>query len=367
MKLFTTPVSVVAGDLLKPLCKPEEVLFLDIETTGLSPSKAQIYLIGALTFHADSGWMLRQWFADRLSAEAEILKDFFSLAASRRLLIHYNGDRFDLPFLKRCAAQYGIRPPFAAQKSLDLYRVARRLRKLFPTEHVKQQSMEHFLGISREDHLQGADLIPVYQDWLLTNAPDLLQTLRLHNQEDVLSLPALLSLLSYRDFFSGSFECMQPKVEESRLSFPFRSAISLPKPVSCRLSSFDLSALEDCLTLTVPVYRGAFLHYFKNYRDYYFLPMENRAIHKSVAEFVDRSMRVKASAKTAYTVREGLFIPLPGQAEALQEASPGLLFFRRSHQDKTLYTELCPPLLSDCCFRLTYLHSVLKEGGVLSS
>ena len=95
--------------------------------------------------------------------------------------------------------------------------------------------------------------------------------------------------------------------------------------------------------------------------------MENRAIHKSVAEFVDRSMRVKASAKTAYTVREGLFIPLPGQAEALQEASPRLLFFRRSHQDKTLYTELCPPLLSDCRFRLTYLHSVLKKGGVLSS
>ena len=81
------------------------LLFFDIETTGLSPSSAQIYLIGALCFPKKGPAVLRQWFAASLFEEQELLRSFFAFAAPFRTLVHFNGQRFDLPFLSACSAQ----------------------------------------------------------------------------------------------------------------------------------------------------------------------------------------------------------------------------------------------------------------------
>ena len=40
----------------------EKILFLDIETTGLSPSSSQLYLIG-IAYYEQSTWHIKQWFA----------------------------------------------------------------------------------------------------------------------------------------------------------------------------------------------------------------------------------------------------------------------------------------------------------------
>ena len=40
---------------------------------------------------------------------------------------------------------------------------------------------------------------------------------------------------------------------------------------------------------------------------------EDCAIHKSVGQYVDRSARKKATAKTCYTRAAGLFVPQPLQ------------------------------------------------------
>ena len=76
MKEFTRPEAVSLSYPLRSLGDPDDFLFLDIETTGLTPETAQIYLIGALSHTEDTGWTLRQWFADSLSSEEEILRAF---------------------------------------------------------------------------------------------------------------------------------------------------------------------------------------------------------------------------------------------------------------------------------------------------
>ena len=121
MQLFQIAEAVIFDYPLRKLGVLEDFLFLDIETTGLSPANAQIYMIGALSYAEKSGWMLRQWFADSLSAEEECLRSFFDFAKDFRILIHYNGDSFDLPFLSRCASQYGMSCPLDEIQSLDLY------------------------------------------------------------------------------------------------------------------------------------------------------------------------------------------------------------------------------------------------------
>ena len=48
--------------------------------------------------------------------------------------------------------------------------------------------------------------------------------------------------------------------------------------------------------------------FYSNYKDYYYLPEEDQAIHKSVAEFVDRAYRMQASASNCYTRKPGQFL-----------------------------------------------------------
>ena len=45
-------------------------------------------------------------------------------------------------------------------------------------------------------------------------------------------------------------------------------------------------------------------------KDYYFLPLEDRAIHKSIGEFMDKKFRKAATASTCYEKFSGSFLPI---------------------------------------------------------
>ena len=61
----------------------KDLVFLDIETTGLTPATSSIYLIGAV-YHQQMEWHIRQWFSDSLNSEQEILEDFFSFIKNNK-------------------------------------------------------------------------------------------------------------------------------------------------------------------------------------------------------------------------------------------------------------------------------------------
>ena len=94
-------------------CKMEELLFLDIETTGLSPKTSDLYLIG-VAYYQKHTWHVCQYFAESLEQEKEVLKNFAVLARSFKYAIHYNGDRFDVPYLKAKYEKYGFEDTLGA-------------------------------------------------------------------------------------------------------------------------------------------------------------------------------------------------------------------------------------------------------------
>ena len=49
-------------------CSREEILFIDIETTGLSPKNSDLYLIGT-GFVEDGKWVVRQFFGENADEE----------------------------------------------------------------------------------------------------------------------------------------------------------------------------------------------------------------------------------------------------------------------------------------------------------
>lgn len=99
----------------------KELLFFDIETTGFSGDTSQLYLIGC-TYHDGFGWKLIQWFADTRDSEGQLLEAFFTFMERFKVLVHFNGDGFDIPYLLKRCKHLGLNYNFDKITSLDLYK-----------------------------------------------------------------------------------------------------------------------------------------------------------------------------------------------------------------------------------------------------
>ena len=101
-------------------------VFYDIETTGLSRNSTYLYLIGAVGIE-DETWYFYQWMAENASEEETILRIFSQFLQQYNLMISYNGERFDQPYLEARYEKYGIPSPFTGKQSLNLYLILKPL------------------------------------------------------------------------------------------------------------------------------------------------------------------------------------------------------------------------------------------------
>ena len=143
-------------------------VFYDIETTGLSRNSTYLYLIGAVGIE-DETWNFYQWMAENASEEETILRIFSQFLQQCDLLISYNGDRFDQPYLEARYEKYGISSPFTGKQSLDLYLTLKPLKSLLKLSAMKQPCMEEFLGIKDRIYDNGKECIKLYKDFLKKN------------------------------------------------------------------------------------------------------------------------------------------------------------------------------------------------------
>jgi Predicted exonuclease len=94
---------------------------LDIETTGLNNKYAYVYLIGVLNYdYSTRSYKLIQYFAEGKNEEVQILRAFVDDFNPDSLIVTYNGDTFDIPFLKARLQKYNIMFEFKVTK--DIYR-----------------------------------------------------------------------------------------------------------------------------------------------------------------------------------------------------------------------------------------------------
>lgn len=143
---------------LEHLAPLDQILFLDIETTGFLSSESAIYLIGS-AFYSEGNWIIRQWFAQSPDEEHELIRSFLDFAKKFSYLIHYNGNSFDLPFVKRKASQYGLNCRFNEMEGLDIYRRIAPYKNFLKLSDCKLKTVELFLGVKREDTYGGGELI----------------------------------------------------------------------------------------------------------------------------------------------------------------------------------------------------------------
>ena len=362
---FLLSDSIYADSLPELLgCNKEEILFLDIETTGLSPKNSDLYLIG-VAYYQKRTWHVCQYFAESIEHEAEILKNFAGLAKSFKYAIHYNGDKFDIPFLEAKYEKYEMESPFRGLRSYDLYKVISPYKEQLGLPDCKQKTVELYLGINREDKYDGGKLIKVYKDYVVSKSPDLLKLLLLHNLEDVKGMFGLLPMLQYQTFFNRfrNLPKVSIRTDEELVDadydyeLPLRAKkvqanyyedfngqkktevymklvlpVTLPSSLSGNLDNCYFKIVGNEATLRVPLYETELKYYYSNYKDYYYLPHEDMAIHKSIASFVDNAYREKATPENCYTKKEGQYL--------LEWDLVFAPFFKEDYEDKRFFFDL---------------------------
>ncbi len=343
-----------------------ELLFFDIETTGFSGDYASVYLIGCIWHNGDS-WILTQYFADTRESEPDLLDAFFELMKTKHILVHFNGDGFDIPFLQKRCLFYDKDWNFNSIESFDIYKKTRQLKKILGLESIKQKSVERFLGISREDKFNGGQLIEVYERYLENQSENLKHLLILHNADDLKGMPQILPILAYSNFLNGDFVFKNQEnfdltsAEESskrHLLLHYESPISLVSRISFSNDEMHFYADENKLTLDVPLFSGELKRFYDDFQNYFYMIYEDCAIHKSVGQYVDRTARKKATARTCYTRANGLFLPQP-----LLEDGHTIWHecLRSEYKSKQLFTPFSDKLFKDSDVAVSYLKYYLKK------
>lgn len=338
----------------------EDAIFFDIETTGFSYTRSSLYLIGCAV-RKGSTLCIDQYFAETKDEEAAVIQAFFAQLAHYQTIITFNGTGFDIPYLKGKCEALEIDAPFDSHPSLDLYKEAARIKALLGLASLKQKSIEIFLGIDRKDMFSGGELIEVYQSYVKQPSDEALALLKQHNYEDVLYMPKLLPILSYREILNSTLTVGTVEANEAtaydghtktrELIFTLKSPYNVPKPLSYRLNDCYLMFRQTDIRLCIRLLEDELKYFFDNPKDYYYLINEDIAVLKSLAAGVDSKCRRQATASNCYTRKYALFLP---QYEKLFEP-----VFCRNNKDKTTYFELSEAFISSHALQQQYISHIM--------
>lgn len=352
MKTITQTIDI---NINNQLCIKDN-LFFDIETTGFSRTGCFCYLIG-VSFTDGRHFTVIQWLAEGASDEPLLIHKFCELAENFSSIIHFNGDNFDIPFLTKRAAIHNIPLNLDNMRSIDLFKHAKGLKSILRLESYNQTTVEHFLGIHRNDTYTGGELIKVYKEYIKNDQlpakhADSEKLLLLHNFEDICGLIKISSIVSYNNIinkhisykdieYTPAYDIADEAKQSDNISSTayITLSFSLPEelPVSVLLKDeyYVLRAEHSTLKLRLPVITGILKYFYPNYKDYYYLPYEDTAMHKSIAAYVDSECRIKATKETCYTKKHGTFIMIPSY-------SGDMTVFKKDYNDKNVYLILDP-------------------------
>lgn len=153
----------------------DSAAFFDIETTGLSPCRDKITIVGIY-----NGKEFKTY------VRGINLEDMVEEFSKYRLLVSFNGARFDIPFIKSEFPEIGFK-----QLHIDLMYPLRRIGYAGGLKNI-----EKMLGICRSedtDGMDGFDAVRLWRQYEKGNK-DALDLLVKYNREDIVNLKTIIEL-----------------------------------------------------------------------------------------------------------------------------------------------------------------------------
>jgi uncharacterized protein YprB with RNaseH-like and TPR domain len=185
--------------LLPGLLEPGDLLFFDLETTGLSGGAGTVAFLAAFGRWSGRAFRIDQYLLLDYPGENDFLEALLGelqKTSSGRVspVVTYNGKSFDAQILKTRCLINGMAPP--AFTHIDLLHPARRLwKRLLP--NCSQGEIEaRILGLDRTGDLPGALAPEIWFSFLKSGEAGDLERIADHNIRDIRGLASLFTLLT---------------------------------------------------------------------------------------------------------------------------------------------------------------------------
>ena len=170
-----------------------DIVFFDLETTGLSGGSGTVAFLAALGGVRDDGsFSVRQYFMDDYPAEPAFLERLAAEFSLARAVVTYNGASFDMPLYAVRRAMNGFGPP-GRLVHVDALHAARRLWRRTVGDCSLGSLESAILGVRRVDDIPGSEVPQAWFDYLRRGDTERLATVFRHNEMDVRSLAALFA------------------------------------------------------------------------------------------------------------------------------------------------------------------------------
>ncbi len=185
-----------------------DLLFLDVETTGLSGGTGTLAFLVGLAWWEDGQFVVEQVFLTDPDSEKGLLNRISLVAQGRKAVVTYNGASFDLPLLRTRALVNGQRGFLSKLVSLDLVVPARRFwRRSLPD--CRQQTLETLIcNVARgPGDIEGRDIPAVWFAFLRGEEDPRMASVLTHNERDMQGMARVwTALLEWADFADGRMD-----------------------------------------------------------------------------------------------------------------------------------------------------------------
>ncbi len=236
-------------DTLKNQIEDRKICFMDIETTGFSRKYNHIILIGLL-YTNNSKTEIIQFFANNEKDEKNLLCDFIRYASDFEVMITFNGDAFDIPFINCRLAHHSIDYQIKNLQSIDILRIIRNKKNLLGLEKYNLKSIEKTLGINREDTISGKESVEMYYEYIKTKNNDIKDIILRHNYEDIYNLPKIMKIFDIIDHKS------RINFKTEYLNYNIDIAIEIEK-IECKGNMMHVEGQTNTLKLPEEMHYGA--------------------------------------------------------------------------------------------------------------
>ncbi|PZD93660.1 hypothetical protein DNH61_23900 [Paenibacillus sambharensis] len=175
----------------QPAISAGQILFLDLETTGLGVGTGNVPFMTGIAYVEKDSFVIEQLLIRHPAEERAMLAHLKQRVERHSYLATYNGRTFDWPVLAGRYIMNGLGRTMADPKHLDFLHPSRSIWRNTLASCRLSHVEEERLGIFRVNDLPGSEAPARYFRFLSDNDPEPLAEVFTHNELDMLALACL--------------------------------------------------------------------------------------------------------------------------------------------------------------------------------
>ena len=166
----------------------KKYIVLDIETSGVSRINSKVLVVGILN---SNGEFVQYAITDK--NEEKTLLETISLLLKDKYIITFNGDIFDIPFIKSRMSYHGLKP-FIEKSTFDIRKYLIKNKYITDIERFSLKELEIYHDIKRFEEFELDSDVEFYTFDEFKN--ENFEKVLLHNKYDVINTYYLLDLVN---------------------------------------------------------------------------------------------------------------------------------------------------------------------------